>query len=139
MDWKQVTNLLAGVLFPDKRVAGRPRTWNLERYCELLDAVDRRKQKNPKLSELKVCEQIVKDENSPSYFRKAGANGLSKALQKARLPNHNNAWALVIDRPDGTLGKNEWDKVKVAMASDPKGAEARLLRRWREWKAANKS
>lgn len=152
-DWRTLADALSWVLFPIPARVGRSRTWNTERFCELLDAVDVRRRKNPQISEERACELIAADNLSPSYFRSAGAAGLRKALQKARhypklatwkafreralpldalnIPNFN--WVLLIP-PTGNLGLPEYEELASRMEADPMGCEALLLSRWRERK-----
>lgn len=151
-DWRTLIELLASVLFPESSRIGRPPEWNWERYCELLDALDKKRRKHPKISEELACERMAKDEQSPGYFRKSGAEGLRKALQKARyfpspllpalkkaveqkcpaIPNL--AWCSLADVKDGVVGLKQYEALAKKIAADPKGSEALLLARFREWK-----
>lgn len=139
LDWRRIASLLAEALFPEKGPPGRPHSWSWVRYCELLDAVDQRKQRNAKVSDRRACELIVQDPESTLYLRKAGVEGLLKALKNARSPKQNPAWAAIHCLPNGNLSKKEWDKIEEMLARDPKAAEALLLRKWREWRAKGDS
>ena len=46
-DWRRLLAWAAFFLFAAKKQSGRPTEWDAKRYCELLEAVDRRKQRNP--------------------------------------------------------------------------------------------
>jgi len=96
--WYQVAHLFAYVLFSNPKKGGRREEWNQVRYCELIFAVHRRRQQNPRLSDRRACEQIAKDKASPAYFRKAGAQGLRKQLRLARNPVHNEMLRYLIEK-----------------------------------------
>jgi hypothetical protein len=83
IDWKVLATLLAIHFFDEGRKRGRL-AWSSTQLMELLCAVHERKQKNPRLSDEKVCKQIANDKNSPPYFRVGlrGAEGKGQGLIK---------------------------------------------------------
>jgi hypothetical protein len=97
LDWRRLATWVALFLFPHKAAAGRPREWDAKRYCELLEAVYRRKQDNPRLSDARACAIIADDRASPSYFRKAKPEGLRRALRQARSIDYNDLLRWVVD------------------------------------------
>jgi hypothetical protein len=88
-DWKVLAWLLADQFFDEGKLRGR-RAWDASQLHELLFEVQKRKHKNPRLSDQKVCERIAKDKNSPPYFRvglrgaEGSGLGLVKRLRDAR-------------------------------------------------------
>ena len=103
-DWRRLLTWVAFFLFAAPKRSGRPSEWDAKRYCELLEAVDRRKQSNPRLSDKRHCERIAGSRTSPSFFRKAGGEGLRKSLRKARSIYHNVALRALVEFRH-TIGK----------------------------------
>jgi hypothetical protein len=101
LDWRTLATYLAIMLFSERTRGGRPAEWNYRRYCELLGAVHRLKQSNTRLSDKRACELIAADRHSPEYFRKAKAEGLRKALRKARSVKNEMVRKLVEDVTPG--------------------------------------
>jgi hypothetical protein len=95
LDWRQLVTWIA-LFLKLKKKSGRPTGWTIERYCELLQAVDRRKHGNPSLSDSQACTLIAKDKVSPTYFRKAKPQGLRKALGRARSAEYNDVSTIIV-------------------------------------------
>jgi hypothetical protein len=88
--WRNLAANWAYVLFRVSR-AGRPSEWTDGRLCRLMREVSLRRQRDPRrrLSDRAICGHIAQDRRSPPHFRKAGAEGLPKALLRARSEKHN--------------------------------------------------
>jgi hypothetical protein len=97
-DWKVLAWLLADQFFDEGKARGR-RAWAASQLHELLFEVQQHKQKNPRLSDRKVCERIAKDKNRPPYFRvglrgaEGSGQGLVKRLRDARQHFQSNSLA----------------------------------------------
>lgn len=84
-DWPELAEELALIVFSEPKPAGRRRKWTWDRHSELIDAVARYRQSNPKrISDRRACELIVKAKDSPDYFREVGIKGLLRQLLFAR-------------------------------------------------------
>jgi hypothetical protein len=137
-DWRRLLAWAAFFLFAAKKQSGRPTEWDAKRYCELLEAVDRRKQGNPQLSDKKACEIIAKDRASPLYFRKVKANGLRNALQRARSIGHNDAIRVLVEfaipraKQQAEQAGVEWTTIERAWMAEAANVAARDIgSRWR--------
>lgn len=86
--WRELARQLAWVLFPEVDRGGKPTEWNAERYCELLAAVYDAKLRSDDHSDFAAC-KFIATKSTREYFKKAGTEGLRKALRKARSPEHN--------------------------------------------------
>jgi hypothetical protein len=98
--WRALAGQWAFVLFGHSK-PGRQIAWTSARQCALIREVGRRRQSNPDLSDRDICGYIAKDAKKgkgPAYFRGLEADGLRKALQRARLEKHNTYLRLVIDQ-----------------------------------------
>jgi hypothetical protein len=142
-DWRMLATLLATLFFARPAPSGRPTQWDGERYCELLEAVDRRQFANPGLSDKKACQLIAADRHSPAYFRKARAEGLRKALRSARSLENEFVRA-IIERAMPEI-KNmreaaglEWSpSVRTACAAASAKQVASLIASW--WRLRDKA
>ena len=94
-DWYLLAAYLAHLTFPPANRGGKPKEWDTTRYCQLLEAVDRSKAKRPGRSDREACAAIAR--KSEPFFEKAGAEGLRKALQRARSHETNEAVRALLD------------------------------------------
>jgi hypothetical protein len=87
-DWRVLAALLAIHLFDEGKKPGKKKIpWTTVQQIELLYEVDKRRQRNPRLSKSdeRTCELIAQDKNSPAHFR-TGKTGsaLVKHLRAAK-------------------------------------------------------
>jgi len=91
-NWRFLIGLLAYAHFGDPRRRGREKEWTSERYCQLLEDIDRLKSRNARLSDSKACELLKKGEYKARY-QKQTPGRLLGALKEARNPLKNTVLA----------------------------------------------
>jgi hypothetical protein len=94
-NWRLLVGLLAYAHFGDPRRRGREKEWTSERYCQLLEDIDRLKSRNGRLSDSKACELLKKGEFRTRY-QKQTSGRLRGALKEARDPTKNIVLASLI-------------------------------------------
>ena len=138
--WRILVGLLAYSHFGDPRRRGREKRWTTERYCLLLEDVDRLKSRNSTLSDRRAC-HLLKEGQFKERYKNQSGDRLADILQEARDPWKNEALLayplvqLVNAHAEASkqAGKemSEEEKVKCALDIGRFYADA-IGRRWRE-------
>lgn len=87
-NWRLLIGILAYSFFGDPRKPGRKKYWTAERYCQLLEDVDRLKSKHPRLSDSRACALLKRADLKDRYEDQSG-DRLADLLREARDASYN--------------------------------------------------
>jgi hypothetical protein len=92
LNWRVILGLLAWTHFNDPRKKGRPPEWTSERYCLLLEHVDRiNAGHSGRLGDSRACELLTKKKEFSTAWTGQSSKRLEGALAEARDPYRNRA------------------------------------------------
>ena len=134
-NWRLMIGLLAYTHFGDPRRRGREKEWTTQRYCQLLEDIDRLKWRNARLSDTKACELLKKGKFKARYEKQTPGR-LRGVLQEARNPHKNVVLASFISaelakrKPSGLTASKQDERKLIATLGKQYGAL--IGRRWRE-------
>lgn len=97
LHWRQLITMFAIAHYEKKKSVGRPSEWTDIRYCNLLQDVDRLRERNPSFSMSAVFENLTKLQayKNNKGKRLTGAR-VKTAFREARDPKHNGVLAAYV-------------------------------------------
>lgn len=140
LNWRVLLGLLAWTHFNDPRKKGRPPEWSSERYCLLLEQVDRIKARHPgRLSDSRACELLKKSEFR-AVWKDQTAKRLHGAMAEARNPSRNNALlkpvldecTVIANRPLASGNKMSSEEQAALIKKIARKYADEIGRRWRK-------
>ena len=105
--------------------SGRKKTYTAERYRSLLQAIDRLKINDPKLSDRRASTLLIKEKSFIAQFGHITDEGLRRALRQARNPEYNPELKRLVF--EDVLSQQK-DYARKHLSWPPSGGKTKLVR-----------